>query len=321
MKKTMVFAVLLAVVSPGVASAETVDAIVATVGNEAILQSELVQEIAPALEALRQTATNEAEFNKMAEERLREALDQAIESKMLLREAMLAGTEIREEAVEEQLAGLKKRFSSNEEFLKQLEEAGETLSDLRTRLRKQLLAIVVGRQKRLAFEDEVEVNEDDVVKYYNENRDKLTHPERVRVRRIFLKAGSGEQEKATVKARMQELKSQLDAGASFVELAKTYSAGPDAEEGGLLGWVARGDLVENLDSAAFSLAEGAVSDVLETEFGYVLLFVEKKEAAGTPALEEARTDIEPELRAARADEKYDKWISELRKRSRVRVFI
>ena len=321
MKKMTAIAVLLAVILPGVASAETVDAIVATVGNEVILQSELVQEIAPALESLRQTAANEAEFNKMAEQRLRDALDQAIESKILLREAMLAGTEIREAAVEEQLAELKKRFSSNEEFLEQLEAAGETLSDLRTRLRKQLLAIVVGRQKRREFEDEVEVNEDDVVKYYNENQDKLTHPERVRVRRIFLKAGSDPQESATVKARMQELKSQLDAGASFVELAKTYSAGPDAEDGGLLGWVVRGDLVENLDNAAFSLAEGTVSDVLETEFGYVLLFIEKKEAAGTPTLEEARTDIEPELRAARADEKYDKWISELRKRSRVRVFI
>ncbi|MCX5770505.1 MAG: peptidylprolyl isomerase [Candidatus Hydrogenedentes bacterium] len=321
MNKMMAFAVLLAVVSAGMASGETVDAIVASVGSEVILQSELVQEIAPALDALRQTASNEAEFNKMAEARLRQALDQAIESKMLLREAMLAGTEIREEAVEEQLAELKKRFSSNEEFLKQLDAAGETMSDLRTRLKKQLLAIVVGRQKRKDFEDEVEVSEDDVVKYYNENRDKLTHPERVRVRRIFLKAGSDEQEKATATARMQELKNQLDAGASFVELAKTYSAGPDAEAGGLLGWVVRGDLVENLDNAAFSLDEGSVSDVLETEFGYVLLFVEKKEAAGTPRLEEARTDIEPELRAARADEKYDKWISELRKRSRVRVFI
>jgi parvulin-like peptidyl-prolyl isomerase len=321
MNKMTACAVFLAMFAAGLACAETVDAIVATVGNEVILQSELVQEIAPIIESLRQTATNEAEFNRLAEARLREALEQAIESKILLREAMLAGTEIREEAVEEQLAALKKRFATNEEFLKQLEQAGETLSDLRVRLRKQLLAIIVGRQKRREFESKVEVNEDDVVKYYNENRDKLTHPERVRVRRIFLKAGGGEQEKAAVKARMQELKGQLDAGASFVELAKTYSAGPDADQGGLVGWVVRGDLVENLDNAAFSLPEGAVSDVLEGEFGYFLLFIEKKEAAGTPTLEEARTDIEPELRAARADEKYDKWISELRKRSRVRVFI
>ena len=321
MNKVAACAVFVALAASGLACGETIDAIVATVGNEVILQSELVQEMAPVIESLRQSAADETEFNKLAEEQLRKALDQAIESKMLLREAMLAGTEIREEAVEEQLASLKKRFPSNEEFLKQLEQAGETLSDLRTRLRKQLLAIVVGRQKREEFEKEVEVGEDDVVKYYNENRDKLTHPERVRVRRIFLKAGGDEQEKAAVKARMLELKTQLDAGASFVELAKTYSAGPDAQQGGLLGWVVRGDLVEGLDNAAFSLPEGAVSDVLETEFGYVLLFVEKKEAAGTPTLEEARTDIEPQLRAAGADEKYNKWISELRKRSRVRVFI
>lgn len=305
----------------GGAGAEVVDSIVATVGNEVILQSELLQEIAPILNELRKTASSEAEFNKIAEDRLKEALEQAIESKILLREAMLAGAEIREEAVEERIAEIKKRFSSNEEFLKELEAAGETLSDLRVRVRKQILAIAMGMQKRREFEKSVEVAEDDVVKYYNENRDSFTHPERVRVRRIFLSAGADPQERSKVKDQMQELKKQIEGGADFVELAKTHSAGPDAEQGGLLGWVVSKDLVENLDQAAFSLPEGGVSEVLETEYGFVLLRVEKKESAGTPTLEEARTEIEPRLRAERADAKYRKWIAELRKRGRVRIFV
>jgi len=321
MKKTVFVAVSLAFFAPGIAQAEVIDSIVATVGDEAILQSEVVQEIAPVLESLRKTASNEAEFNRIAEKQLREALDQAIESKILLRQAMLAGAEIREEAVEERIEEFRKRFPSNEEFMKELERAGETLSDLRNRIRKQILAIVMGMEKRREFEKEVEVSEQEVVEFYEENREQLAHPERVRVRRIFLKAGSDPQERAAVKARMQEIQNELDAGASFVELAKAYSAGPDAENGGMLGWVVRGDLVEGLEKKAFALAEGEVSDVIETEFGFLLLKVEKKQEAGTPTLEEARTDIEPQIRARKADERYKKWIAELKKRSRVRVFI
>ena len=82
-----------------------------------------------------------------------------------------------------------------------------------------------------------------------------------------------------------------------------------------------GDLVKELADAAFSLPESGVSDVIETEFGVVLLKADKKVAAGTMTLDEARKVIEPELRAKGAEQKYKKWISELRKRSRVRIFL
>jgi len=303
------------------AGAETVDAIAATVGTEAILQSELMQEIGPALNELRRTVTSQQEFDKQAEAQLRSALDQAIESKLLLREALLAGLDIRDETVEERINEIKKRFASNEEFQKELEAAGETMSDFRARVRKQIMAISMGMRKRRELEKSVEVSEADVAKYYDENRDKFAHSERIRARRIFLEAANDADARAQAKARMEEIKKQLDAGADFAELAKTFSTGPDAAEGGLVGWVARGDLVKNLEDAAFALPEGGVTDILETEFGLVILKVEKKEAAGAATLDEVRTEIEPELRAKYAAEKYAKWIEELRKRGRVRTFI
>ena len=83
----------------------------------------------------------------------------------------------------------------------------------------------------------------------------------------------------------------------------------------------RGDLVGKLDETAFSLGEGEVSDVIESDQGFHIIKVEKKEAAGEATLDEVRKDIEPELRRAAAAEKFKKWMEDLRKRSKVQVFI
>ena len=320
MKKIAVFAVMAFGVSFG-AYAELVDGIVATVGTEVILQSEIMQEIAPTLQDLRKSTKDEATFNAQADEAVRQALDQAIEHKILLREAMLAGLEITDDQVEERITEIKKRFSSADEFNKELEKAGETISDFRGRVKKQIMAISMGLRKRKEFEKAAEVTEDAVNTYYQENQSKFAHSERVQVRRIFLEASADKKVRAQVKQRIGGLKKQLDDGADFAELAKANSSGPDAAQGGLLGWISRGDLVKNLEDAAFALPEGGVSDVIETDFGFTILKVEKKESAGTPALDDVRTKIEPELRAKYADEAYQKWMNELRKRSRVRIFM
>lgn len=305
----------------GSAWGEPVDAILATVDTEVILRSDILAEIAPALSDLRNKAGSQEEFDRQVEAQLRAALDQAIEGRILLREALLAGLEVRDDQVEARLDEVRKRYPSNEAFLKELEEAGETVSDFRNHVRKQILAISYGLQKRRGFEQEAVVSEADVLQYYEDHKDQFSHPERVRVSRIFLSAGTDPQERAKVKARLEELREELAGGADFAALAKAYSEGPEAASGGLVGWTAHGDLVEPLETAVFSLAPGEVSDALETEFGFQLLKVEGKEAAGIASLDEVRTQIEPELRAQYATGRYAKWMAELRKSSRVRVFL
>jgi len=316
----LVFAAILLGFTCG-ARAEVVDGIVATVGTEVILHSELVQTIAPFLSDLQKKATDDADFDRQAQNQLREALDQAINEKILLREALLAGLEIDDKDVEARVDQIKKRFASNEEFENELTKAGETMSDFRDRVRKHILAMSMAMRKDKQFRQEASISEAEMAQYYQDNKEKFSHTERVSLRRIFLQAAAGTQERDQAKARLQELKKQLDAGADFAELAKSYSAGPEAVQGGLVGWVTTGDLVKELADVAFSLPEGGISDVIETEFGVVLIKADKKEAAGTMSLDEARKVVEPELRAKAAEEKYKKWIGELRKRSRVRVFL
>jgi parvulin-like peptidyl-prolyl isomerase len=85
--------------------------------------------------------------------------------------------------------------------------------------------------------------------------------------------------------------------------------------------VGPGDLVPVLEEAVMALSQGQVTPVIETDFGFQILRVEARQDAGEQTYEQARSFIEPKLREEFAMDKYRNWMSELRKRSRVRVFL
>lgn len=302
------------------AHAAVVDTILATVGQEPILRSEVLDEVGPLLHDMQQTmdaATFETEANKA----LSEALQRAIENKILFREAVAAGAKIEDKDVEERLDRIRNQYPSPEEFNKMLAQSGENMSDFRERMRKQILAISYGMAKRRQFEKDAVISESDIAQYYQDHEADWSRPERVKARRIFLQAPQDAAARGKAKARLQSLKDELALGADFGALAKQHSQGPEAAEGGSMGWVAHGDLVTDLDSALFALAPGTISDVLETEFGVLILKVDEKQAAGAAAYDEVRTDIEPLLRQKYAKDRFNTWIGELRKKSLVRTFL
>ncbi len=302
------------------AGAEVVDAVAATVGAEVILMSEVMENVAPLAQQLRQEATSEAAFDTEIRRAVADSLDQAIESKILYRQAQLAGMQVEDFMVEQRLDEVKKRYPSEAAFQDVLRESGESMSDVRVRLRQQIMAVSMGFQKRRDLEKQVAISEAEVQQYYRDHVEEFQRKERVLLRRIFLNATSDE-ERSRARARLSALKEELDLGASFGELAKRYSNGPEAEEGGRVGWVERGDLVVALEDAAFGLQTGQTSAIIDTEFGCVLLSIEDREEAGVATLDEVRTEIEPILRAKGADDSYKAWMAELRQRSRVRVFL
>lgn len=323
----LIACLVFALVAAGPARAAVVDQVVATVDTEAILLSEIMAELQPEIQEMQAQAPDAQTFTRALDERVRKTVDQAIESKILYREAAIAGLEIPEDVVEERLQELKKLYDTNEAFLQDLEKAGETVGDLRVRLRKQMLARAMGMRKMNDLEKSVVVSESDVAQYYQDHQDEFTRPDRVRCRQIFLPKEAGGPEPAVIRARLEEITKDLEAGASFAELAEAFSQGAGAKDGGLIGWVVRGaetgkgDLVKPLEDVVFATGEGALTGIVETDYGFHLVKVEKKESAGLASLEEVRKEIEPILRRQAAGELYDKWMAELRKRSRVRRFL
>lgn len=311
--RCLAFLALIAVSGP--AYGAIVDAVVATVGKEVILRSDVLQEMAPVMQDAQGAATSPD-----AEKLFRLVLDQAVERELLYREAQLSGMQVPDKAIEERAEKIIKRYDSRDAFMKMIEQAGQTMPEFRERLRKELMALSMSMNKHKDLEKEVSISESEVSQYYQDHKDEFSRPERIQARRIFLDAPAEAQARQAAKARLESLLEEIRMGADFGELAKKHSKGPEAESGGLMGWVKRGDLVEPLEKSAFSLEVGGVSPVLETEFGACVLKVEAKEAAGMASFEEARSEIEPKLRAQSAEEHYKKWMADLRKRSQVRLF-
>ncbi|HIJ64737.1 MAG TPA: hypothetical protein HPP77_02195 [Candidatus Hydrogenedentes bacterium] len=305
----------------GAASGEIIDGIVATVGDEVILHSEIMNMIALELRALQQQGVDEDAFKERANILAQQALEQAVDAKILLRQAVLADVQVAEEEVERDIDRIKEGFSSEDEFLRYLDEVGQTVSELRSQRQKQLLALRMAITRQQQFEKDVVVSESDIAQYYEANKDEFVAPEQVLIRQIVFYAEPRTAERAAAETRLETLRNRVAAGADFGELAKTHSEGVGAENGGLLGWRQRGDLKPSIESAAFDLPEGGVSDVLGIEYAVLLIKVDEKRGATLTSMEEARKEIEPILRRNAADKLYDKWMAELRKRSRVKLFL
>jgi peptidyl-prolyl cis-trans isomerase SurA len=95
-------------------------------------------------------------------------------------------------------------------------------------------------------------------------------------------------------AKANDLLKQIRAGASFEDVAKKYSDGPSATQGGDLGAFKRGALAKELEDKTFAMKSGEVTDVIRTKQGYVILKVMSHQMAGIPPLK----DVEPRIQDA-----------------------
>jgi len=300
------------------ARAEIIDAVVAVVDREPILQSEILADASLRLQELQQFAPDQETFTRGADEAIQNALEDAIENRLLLREARLMGLQINDALIEERLDEVRSLYPSSEAFQEELRRSGETLSDLRDRLRKQLLARRVASERRRQFEQRAVINESDIAQYYQDNIARFSHPERIRLRQIFLGVRGGNWDE--VEARAESIQDELQGGVSFEALAAEHSELPGAEDGGIVGWVIPGDLIDELETVAFSLEEGETSGLIRIPGGICILRVDSREASGSVPLAEARSEIEPALRRRYADLRYAEWVSQLRDAAQIRIY-
>jgi parvulin-like peptidyl-prolyl isomerase len=118
----------------------------------------------------------------------------------------------------------------------------------------------------------------------------------------------------------EEILAKLDAGDSFESMARVYSEGKEAKEGGDWGWIGRDILRKELNETAFSLKPGQHSRVIETAEGYYVLQVDDVKAAHTTPLAEVRDDVEKTLLQQQRAKMQEDWVKDLRSKAYVRLF-
>lgn len=167
------------------------------------------------------------------------------------------------------------------------------------------------------------VTEDDVKKYYEENKEKYVQKESVRASHILLKTSpdSTEQEKAEIRKKMESILQEARNGANFAELAKKYSQCPSAQQGGDLQYFTRGQMVQPFENAAFALKPGEISDIVETQFGYHIILLQDKKPGRQLSLDEVRDSIEEVLSEKALNDALEEWLKPIREKASIKILL
>ena len=154
-----------------------------------------------------------------------------------------------------------------------------------------------------AAEREYEITEPEIELYYSQNQYRFEQPERVKLRHIlFMTTDKSEEETEEARRKAEDVLEQLRAGADFEELAGEHSEDPgNADSGGDLGWVTRGDMVPEFEDAGFALQIGELSAApVKTDFGFHLIRLDDRQSGSIKPLSEVREVIRGDLVAERS---------------------
>ena len=154
------------------------------------------------------------------------------------------------------------------------------------------------------FEGMPSVSFNDTMEYYESHRNEFIRPWMVQLRQIVTRS----------KEDAEKILDRLAKGDEMENLAKEYSITPEAKNGGILGWVAKGELEEYIEEIVFALPINKKSPILESPYGYHIFEVLSVSDEGFKTLPEAKAEIESILTLQKREAFYGKWLDGLKDR-------
>ena len=300
--------------------AEVVDKIIAVVNDEVITLAEFNTAFDPYLKNIDDNykgKDKEALINQSKEAFLKRLVDNLLieqEAKKMGKAIVIKDEEIMD-VVRDMIA---KRKSNMEEFKKNLAREGTSLESLKKDIRSQMMRM---RLLRWEIKSKVMVSDEEIGEYYTKNRQDYEGKEAVRLKQIFLAvpAKADKKTKAKIKEEAGQLRKRALAGEPFELLAVKYSQGPGAAQGGDIGFIEKGTIIAAVDSVAFSLPMGQVSEIIESDIGFHIIKVVDKKGAGLKPIAAVREEIKTKIEDEKLEKKYEEWITSIRKKSFIEI--
>jgi peptidyl-prolyl cis-trans isomerase C len=293
--------------------------VVARVNGTEIKRKEL--DTATQAFAIQMARQNRSALPSQTSELEHDVLEQLIGRELLLQEGRQHVPADIDHKVQLQVDQLKAQLGGDEEFKAKLAESGLTLEEYTHNVRDTL---IVRATVQSVIEKDVKIAPEEIKAYYNKNPDQFKQPDLVRASHILIRCApdSSDDMKKARRSQIEAARSLVKAGEKFADVARKVSEDPgSASNGGDLGFFARGRMVPEFDTAAFSLKSNEVSDVITTEYGYHVLVVTDRKPARIVPLDEVKEELSQFLKQQKGGEVARNHVAELRQAAKVEILL
>ena len=250
-------------------------------------------------------------------------LDRLIVVEVLKRKAIEADKAKGKAASDKLLGDFLKQAGSIEGFRRQVQAMGMTPEAFTEQFTdRAIVEEVVNREVRAT----IPITPEQVQKFYDENPKRFEQPETVRAAHILLTTVelASKQELAPDKQKAQRalieaLLKRVRAGEDFGKLAKEFSQDPGSKERGGEYVFPRGQMAVEFETAAFSMSVGQISDVVTTKFGYHIIKVLERNAAGKIEFAKVKERVRENLQQEEADKRLPAYLEAVKKEAGVEI--
>ncbi|MFW6310027.1 MAG: foldase protein PrsA [Prolixibacteraceae bacterium] len=250
---------------------KVVDQIVAVVGGNIILKSDIEQMY---MDQQARGMTSDGDMKC-------EILEEYLIDKLLIAEAELdTNIQVTDSQINQQMDGQLQMYVAHFGSEKAVEDYfGKPISEIKSEMQGAIKSQLLSSQMKQTIISDVTATPSEVRHYYRNlgEEDIPVIPTQYEYAQITIKPEIELEEENRVKQELRKLKDRIENGSNFAAMAVIYSEGPSAKDGGELGYLGRAQLDPAYAAAAFNLKGGRVSNVVESEFGYhIIQLIDKK---------------------------------------------
>jgi foldase protein PrsA len=276
---------------------------IAVVGDDEISKAEFDALISQAKAGYK---TQKRDFPKVGTPEYNNLKNQAVrylvERAQFAQRAEELDVQVTDKQVDDRLALITKQYfgGSQKRLETTLKQQGTTEAQVRKDIRAQLIQEAIFKD----VTEDVKVSDQEVAKYYNDNKSRYGQPESRDVRHILVPS----------REQANKLYTRIKNGESFAKLAKQYSKDPGSKDQGGKLTIARGQTVPPFDQTAFLLGRGVVSRPVKTQYGYHLIQpISAIKPAKTTPLNDVKDSIEQQLLQNKRSKAMTDWVEAMKK--------
>lgn len=289
--------------------AEIVDRIVAIVNEDIITLTELNAALRPYVDKIDSAGYTGDQKEKILFKLRTDMLSRMVDRKLTDQEVKKFNITVTDKEVDAAIERLKQaQLMTQEDLEAALEKDGMTFADYREKMR---LEIMRPKLINYSVKSKVIVTDKEVADYYAEHQAEYAGVRKFRISNILVPE----------KRAAEAVWNRLEKGEDFKTLAGELSKAPNAAEGGALGSFALETLSDQLKNTIGKLTPGQYTNVIPTDQGFQIFFLNEIVESKGNALDEVKDEIQKKLYDSIVEEKFNSWLESLRAKSLIKTML